>query len=93
MRPSAGRREQRQDDDAQGFTAQEDAGGAGLQRRVALVLMLVLPGLAMAEPAVAEEPAAAATPTTEAAPVDTGEATPPVAEETPVEEETPAAPV
>jgi len=62
-----------------------------------LLLMLALPGLATADPAVAEAPVAAVTPTVEAAPADTAdqpappadEATPPAADQ-PAE---PAAPV
>lgn len=61
---------------------------------VGLFLMLVLPGLATAAPAVAdptlvEQPSAAATPASEATPVD---ATAPVQEEAPPAEEQPAQP-
>jgi hypothetical protein len=60
---------------------------------VGLFLMLALPGLATADPAVAE-PVAAATPTSEATPVDpVAGSTPPADEATPpVEEEQPAEP-
>ncbi len=63
---------------------------------VGLFLMLVLPGLATAAPAVAdptlaEQPTAAATPTSEATPVDTTETAPP-AEATPPAAEQPAEP-
>ncbi len=62
-----------------------------------LFLMLALPGLAGAAPAVAdptlaEQPTAAATPTTEATPVDTTGQTAPPAEATPPAEQQPAQP-
>lgn len=62
---------------------------------VGLFLMLALPGLsaaapAVADPTLAEQPTAAATPTTEATPVDTTGQTAPPAEATPPAEQQPA---
>lgn len=61
---------------------------------VGLFLMLALPGLATADPAVAEQPVVPAAPTSEATPVDTtGQATPATEAEAPPAEEQPAEPV
>jgi hypothetical protein len=66
------------------------AGGA-----VGVLLLLALPGVASADPAVAEAPTAAVIPTTETTPVEAvpGDEAPPPAEEAPPAEETPGGPV